>query len=247
MGALGHYIENEGIATTGISLVREHTEALRPPRFLWVPFELGRPLGAPNHPEFQMRVLRKSLALLESKSGPVLIEDFDEEAPFGEEENREEFESWTCPVNLPPPLSNGSERETALLAEMAILSPWYELSVRKRGGSSVGASPLSVEQIARVFVKFLDGDRENPQSELSLGDALKLASEDFKAWYMEAATAQPGRATSAQIQNWFWGETTAGAVFLDLCDVFATCDDPLLQYMSSAALVPRSQRFRLKR
>jgi hypothetical protein len=246
VGALGHYIEDEGIATTGISLVREHTEGLRPPRFLWVPFEMGRPLGTPNHPDFQMKVLRKSLSLLESNSGPVLLETFDEEAPIGEEESNEESEGWTCPINLPLPPSDRSELETTLLAEMASLSPWYELSMRKRGGSSVGASPLSIEQIAKVFIQFLDGNRENPQPELSLGDALKLASEDLKAWYMEAATAQPGHSTSAQIQNWFWGETTAGAVFLDLCDVFATCDDPILQYMSSSALVPRSQRFRLR-
>jgi hypothetical protein len=82
---------------------------------------------------------------------------------------------------------------------MASLLPWHDLSTRKRGGSSFGTSPLSIQKIAKVFVKFLDGDRENSQPELSLGDALKLASEDLKAWYMEAATAQPGHSTSAQI------------------------------------------------
>ena len=111
---------------------------------------------------------------------------------------------------------------------MASLLPWHDLSTRKRGGSSAGTSPLSIEKIAKVFVKFLDGDRENSQPELSLGDALKLASEDLKAWYMEAATAQPGHSTSVQIQNWFWGETTAGAILLELCGVVAICDDPML-------------------
>jgi hypothetical protein len=42
VGALGHFLEREGIPTTGISLVREHTEKIRPPRALWVTFELGR-------------------------------------------------------------------------------------------------------------------------------------------------------------------------------------------------------------
>jgi D-proline reductase (dithiol) PrdB len=46
VSALAHFIEDEGIATTGISLVREHTAGYRPPRFLWVPFPLGRPFGA---------------------------------------------------------------------------------------------------------------------------------------------------------------------------------------------------------
>ncbi len=48
MGALGHFLERQGIPTTGISLVREHTEVVRPPRALWVTFELGRPLGRPE-------------------------------------------------------------------------------------------------------------------------------------------------------------------------------------------------------
>ena len=246
MGALGHYIEDEGIATTGISLVREHTEGLRPPRFLWVPFELGRPLGAPNQPDFQRAVLRKSLLLLESNSGPVLIEDFDEEAPIGEDRNNEDVEGWVCPVNFPPPPSDRSEREVALLAEIESLSPWYDFSVLKKGGSSVGASRLSAKQIATFFIKFLDGEVENPQPEISLGNFLKIASEDIKAWYMEAATAQPGYSTSVEIQNWFWGETTAGAIFLDLNSVFEISEDPILQYMSRSSFVPRNQRFRLK-
>ena len=246
MGALGHYIEDEGIATTGISLVREHTEGLRPPRFLWVPFELGRPLGAPNQPDFQIKVLRKSLLLLESNAGPVLIEDFDEEAPIGEDKSNEDFEGWACPVNFPPPPNDRSEREAAMLAEIESLSPWYNISVQKRGGSSVGASQLSVEQIATFLIKFLDGEVENPQPEISLGNFVKIVSEDIKAWYMEAATAQPGHATSIEIQNWFWSETTAGTIFLDLNSVFAISEDPLLNYMSHSSFVPRNQRFRLK-
>ncbi|UCG38011.1 MAG: hypothetical protein JSV00_07355 [bacterium] len=74
MGALAHYLEDEGLSTTQISLVREHTLRIRPPRALWVPFELGRPLGPPGEPEIQARVLRAALQLLERPSGPVLEE-----------------------------------------------------------------------------------------------------------------------------------------------------------------------------
>ena len=58
MGALGHFLERQGIPTTGISLVREHTEVARPPRALWVTFELGRPLGIPDDAGFQRRVAK---------------------------------------------------------------------------------------------------------------------------------------------------------------------------------------------
>ena len=65
MSALGHYIEEEGIATVAIALVRPQAERTRPPRALWVPFELGRPFGPPNDPAFQKQVILAALRLLE--------------------------------------------------------------------------------------------------------------------------------------------------------------------------------------
>ena len=62
------------------ALIRKHAEEIKPPRALAVPFELGRPLGAPNEPEFQRRVLRECLELLNAESGPVLA-DFPDTAP----------------------------------------------------------------------------------------------------------------------------------------------------------------------
>ena len=245
MSALGHYIEDEGIATTGISLVREHTEGLQPPRFLWVPFELGRPLGAPNNPAFQMKVLRESLALLELDEGPVLIKDFAEDAPQDVDGDEENNEGWTCPINLPAPPSNASDKETAFVAEMASLAPWYDLAKRKRGGSSVGACELTMDQIAHVLVEFLEGRRDNPQPELAFSDLLLHATADLKAWYMEAATAQPGSSTSKQIADWLWGETTAGSLLLQLQATFASSGDPQFKMLAQKALVPRSQHHRL--
>ena len=54
------------------------------PRFLWVPFELGRPFGAPHEPESQRRVLRDALALVERTDGPVVLADFPDDAPAGD-------------------------------------------------------------------------------------------------------------------------------------------------------------------
>lgn len=63
MSAIGWYLEAQGIATVSISLIREHSVALKAPRALWVPFVLGRPLGAPNEHAFQHRVLKEALDL----------------------------------------------------------------------------------------------------------------------------------------------------------------------------------------
>ncbi len=101
MGGLSHYIEEEGVATTQISLIREHSEIIRPPRALWVPFELGRPLGPPNDPAFQARVLVSVLMLLEASEGPVL-QDFPEDAPADE--------AYAGPVACPIPFVSLDEK-----------------------------------------------------------------------------------------------------------------------------------------
>jgi hypothetical protein len=81
VSALGHYLAEEGIATVAISLIRPQTEKTRPPRALWVPFQLGRPFGPPGEPAFQRRVVLAALQLLERTAGPVIIEDFPDDDP----------------------------------------------------------------------------------------------------------------------------------------------------------------------
>ena len=80
------YFEEQGIATTIIGLIRLHLEKVQPPRALWVPFELGRPLGPPNNPEFQTRVLKTTLQLLESDDGPVVLTDFPDDEPDADDD-----------------------------------------------------------------------------------------------------------------------------------------------------------------
>ena len=81
MSALGHYLEEEGIATVAIALIRPQAENTKPPRALWVPFELGRPFGPPSDAAFQKRVLLTALGMLVEGGGPVRIIDFPEDDP----------------------------------------------------------------------------------------------------------------------------------------------------------------------
>src|SRR5947199_10506651 len=67
-----------------ISMVREHTEKVKPPRALFVPFPFGHALGRANDPELQHRVLRAALELLVEPSGPVL-RDFPDDAEPGDQ------------------------------------------------------------------------------------------------------------------------------------------------------------------
>ena len=53
---------------------------------------------------------------------------------------------------------------------------------------------------------------------------------------------QPGRRSSADIQNWFWMETAAGRVFVRLRDMAVASTDPSLKTLRvhKASLVPRA-------
>ncbi len=64
-------LERRGITTVCVILLREIAEKVRPPRALTVPFRHGFPLGAPNDPALQQRVIEAALALLERNDVPT--------------------------------------------------------------------------------------------------------------------------------------------------------------------------------
>jgi len=156
VSALSYYLESEGVATTGISLVREHTEQMQPPRSLWVPFPLGRPLGVPNHPAFQHRVIKAAWQLLEAPSGPVLG-DFKTDAPGSAEPEQH----WVCPVNFSAIGSPGTSLYDRVHREIKSLEPWYAVAVEQRGRTSVGASRLDAVQALTLVAAALDTEELN--------------------------------------------------------------------------------------
>src|ERR1700679_3830914 len=74
-------LESRGVPCVAIGAARVQMEKTQPPRGLFVPFQLGRPLGEPEDPAFQRRVLLQALGLLERTDGPVILEDFPDDPP----------------------------------------------------------------------------------------------------------------------------------------------------------------------
>ncbi len=72
VGLIQAEIERQGVSTASITLLPEVTRAVRPPRALSVPFALGYPLGAPDDPPLQRKLLRALLALTAEDDVPVL-------------------------------------------------------------------------------------------------------------------------------------------------------------------------------
>ncbi len=73
VGLIQSVIEKAGIPTASITLLREITERVAPPRALFLDFPLGYPLGVPNDAAIQTRILMALLALLAQGVPPALI------------------------------------------------------------------------------------------------------------------------------------------------------------------------------
>lgn len=241
MGGLAHYLEEEGLATTLISLIRKHTEITKPPRALWVPFDLGRPLGEPNDVDFQTRVLSAALDLLNEKEGPIL-RDYPEEAAYMAEKG-----PWACPINLHFSEEDLNEEDKligAFKTEMNQLRNWYDIAVEKRGRTTVGVSGVGLDSLADFISAFLtDKQPENPNPAYPLPHTLNLATDDLKAFYTEAVTAQPGgaQATPDHLADWFYGQTAAGRLLYALRDKCAQSDDKLLKIVARALIIPSAR------
>ena len=70
-------LEQQGVSTVVVQLLRMVTEKVRPPRALCVPFRHGYPLDAPNDSEKQRAVITAALNLLNDKSlKPPAIVDY---------------------------------------------------------------------------------------------------------------------------------------------------------------------------
>mgnify|MGYP003643828313 CR=1 FL=1 len=243
MSAIGHYLEAAGLPTVSVSLIRLHTEKMKPPRALWVPFELGRPIGPPGEAAFQTRVLEAALGLLERTDGP-LIEDFPEEAPASAVAASDE--GWTCPVSFPVPA--GEETPAASLKrEIASLKPWQALAQERRGRSTVDQSGLTMEAIADYVAAFAAGEATGgPLEGVTLAEGFKRVNDDLQAFYQEAATAQPGHGAShTDVLDWFWGRTEAGKLLLACRDQARAGDDQRLKHVVNGLMVPQIARARL--
>jgi len=236
VGALAHYLEEEGIPTTQVSLVREHTEALVPPRALWVPFILGRPFGVPGDAAFQRAVLLAALRLLESPQGPVL-EDYPVDAPDDAVEAVDAGAS--CPVSFPRMNAEGTLAE-CLTDEISQLTAWHEVAVRHRGHTVTGLTGLLPGELGAFLCTWL-GASPDPtfRADLAPAHALKLATDELKAFYYEAKAAQPGRHAADEIHDWFWMHTSAGRLFLALRQRARESADERMQGFASGSLVPR--------
>jgi len=216
-------LEAHGIATTSISMVREHTEKVKPPRALFVPFPFGHALGRPDDPGLQHRVLRAALDLLAEPSGPVL-RDFPDDAEPGDQPAAPVQASGVTPAGRIPD-------DVAL--ETAQMRQYQEQWLARSGGrTAFGLSGVPATRF-RGVVRFLerfaageDADMEERPPAVPLPGFVRYCADDLKSLYVEGYMAMKPGAGGDEIARWFWAETAAGQLLRRVRDRLDASDDP---------------------
>ncbi len=211
---LARVFEAAGLSTTQITLVREHTEKVKPPRALFCPFPYGLALGKPNDAEFQHRVLGHALSLLERSSGPILEEFPEEIVPAG---------APTTPVG---------ERAADPAFELTSLRGYYTQFVERHGRTAVGLSGVPHTRfrgLVRLLERYAAGEEvdapERPPDVTPL-QYLRFVCDDLKAFYREARLAQDPNAEGLALESWFWQETAMGDLIRRVRDRVQASGDP---------------------
>ena len=220
---LARALETEGIATTSISMVREHTEKIKPPRALFVPFPFGYALGRPDDPDLQHRVLRAALDLLAEPAGPVL-HDFPDDAEPGDQPAAPAQASGIAPTA-------GVPDDPAL--ETAQMRQYHEQWLARSGGRTAfglcGVPATRFRGVVRFLQAFAAGEdatMEERPAEVPLPNFIRYCADDWKALYFEGRLAMKPGATGDDVTRWFWAETAAGRVLRRVRDRLDASDDP---------------------
>jgi hypothetical protein len=212
------------MATVSISLVREHTEKLRPPRALFVPFPFGAPFGRALDPEQQHRVLRAALELLQAPTGPVLRElDDDLDAP-------------ASPVQASAVEPAAPALDVA--TEVTTMRRYHEQWLAREAKTTVGVSGIPPRRF-RGIVRFLEAfaagrDADHPQRppDVPVEVFLRWCADDLKALYLEARLAMAPDDRGEEVARWFWGETALAVLLREVGERLTATGEPALERLA---------------
>jgi hypothetical protein len=244
VSALAYYLEDEGLPTVAVSLIRAQTEKVGNPRSVWVPFELGRPLGAPSDPQFQKKVISAALQLLTAAPGPVILEDFPEDDPTSVDRV-----GWLPPFDLAEmhiELADESALSAALKQEVSEVAAFYQRFIAANRRTTVGISGLDIDQCIAYMASYLVSPTPvSPFASISPVQALRWAIDDVKAYYLEAMSTGSEMPSSRQMQAWFWDRTLAARTIIALRQKLLASDDDRSKAVGRLNLVPGVQVLRL--
>jgi hypothetical protein len=222
--ALGHKLEELGFSTVALASIRVQAEKTRPPRALWSSAIMGRPVGEPGDPAFQLRLIRAELGLLERTDGPVILEDFPDDPP-GWTDNP----AWTAPAASP---------SDDFADELTRLLPLWTTAQARFGRTSVGLSFQEPAAWPAFAAAFLRGELPGVPQLDTPALALRFLCDDIKALYGEVAQAVGPAPSARQVDTWFWRGTAAGALLQKLRVMAMASENNALKTVGGRFFVP---------
>jgi hypothetical protein len=211
------------MSTTGIVLIEEHAQRVKPPRMLAVPFFFGNALGEADDAEYQHKVLQHTFNLLDRNEGPVLESLPDDMIPDiimqGSETTNESEEKGLNVAN-----------------ELTALRAYYEQWIKAHNDrTAVGLSTIPQRRF-RGIVRFLEGyisgeetDMKERPAEFTIPQFVRYCVDDLKAFYYEARMVQRPDGADREIHEWFWSESAMGALFMSLAKKMRDDEDAEVQ------------------
>ncbi len=202
MSTLAHVFEQAGLATVALGSQRLQIENTAPPRGLWCDFPLGRPLGRPQDPAFQHRVIRAAFDLLDADQ-PV-FEIFDESI----------VDDGTATVScVLPPSANPDDHPA--VAEAKGIRPAYERAVARFGDRIGPGRVVATDDIADAVAAFARVADGTPWKEAGLPGIPARVAQDIRGYYETAALALADHTPEAwATTRWYHHETEAGRTVL---------------------------------
>lgn len=201
VSALARALEAGGVATVALLSNRRQAELVGPPRGLYCRFPLGRPLGRPEDPALQRRVLDAAFALLPRTDGPLLV-DFDEEID----------DEVDAPLACPLPPRHDPDEHPAIDEARGLRVAW-ERARERLGGTQVGrvVDADALPEAMRALIEVTEG---KPWDRVAVpgGDFPTLLM-DLRAYYEEAALGLADHVPAARrAESWYFQKTRAGAL-----------------------------------
>ena len=180
--------------------IREQLYGTAPPRGLYCAFPLGRPLGVPNDPTFQHRVLARAFGLLEATS-PTVVD-------YGETITDDPEEVLVCPL----PLRHDPEAHPAV-DEARGLRAAYERAVKKFGNRTGAVRHLDADAVPDAIAAFIRGAEGTPWKEAGIPGIPARAAQDIRGYYEMAAMEIAGHTPAAWAgYRWYRDQTETGTV-----------------------------------
>jgi hypothetical protein len=219
---IARVLEERGLSTVALSLVREHSVRIKAPRAVWVPFPFGISVGHRNDVREQRAVLDLAFSTLAATEGPVLL-DFvaadraERAAPI--QASGVEVEAQARTIDFAAEVEATRDR----MLQRADQHPKTGLS---------GIDPHDFGALARWLERYAAGEESDFPGrpvDVELLPFIRFAVEDLRVMYaLDRMHASPDESSDDR-QLWLLGSTAFGIFLRTLRDYLEASDDPKVQ------------------